>query len=142
MARCSYIICYSQTVVYAAKKKPHLKVMCGFSRRFDDSYRDAWIEMESGLIGRPSIFRSKTCDKLEPSGFFVAYAEFSGAIFVDYSFHDIDLALWFFGQDSMVKPVVASGPSSSSFVNTKITIVLLELSNSTTGRLRTCSVAG
>jgi myo-inositol 2-dehydrogenase / D-chiro-inositol 1-dehydrogenase len=83
--------------------------MCGFSRRFDDSYRDAWSKMDSGLIGRPSIFRSQTCDKLDPSGFFVAYAEFSGGIFVDCSIHDIDLALWFFGQDSRVKSVVASG---------------------------------
>jgi hypothetical protein len=55
----------SQTVVDAAQKKPHLKVMCGFSRRFDDSYRDAFQKMDSGLIGRPSILRSQTCDKLE-----------------------------------------------------------------------------
>ena len=96
-------------MVDAAQKKPHLKVMCGFSRRFDDSYRDAWEKMDSGLIGRPSIFRSQTCDMLDPSGFFVAYAEFSGGIFVDCSIHDIDLALWFFGQNSQVKSVVASG---------------------------------
>lgn len=101
--------CQSQSVVDAAKKKPQLKVMCGFSRRFDESYRDAWNKTDSGLIGRPSIFRSQTCDKLDPSGFFVAYAEFSGGIFVDCSIHDIDLALWFFGQDSMVKSVVSSG---------------------------------
>src|SRR6478735_1679575 len=75
--------------------------MCGFSRRFDASYRDA--------IGRPSVFRSQTCDKLDPSGFFVAYAEFSGGIFVDCNIHDIDLALWYFGQDSIVKSVVATG---------------------------------
>lgn len=99
----------SQSVVDAAKKHPHLKVMCGFSRRFDASYRDAHSKMEGGLIGRPSIFRSQTCDMLDPSGFFVAYAEFSGGIFVDCSIHDIDLALWFFGQDSQVKSVVASG---------------------------------
>lgn len=83
--------------------------MCGFSRRFDDSYRDAFAKMDAGVIGRPSIFRSQTCDKLDPSGFFVAYAEFSGGIFVDCSIHDIDLALWFFGQESTVKSVVASG---------------------------------
>ncbi|KAF5617016.1 myo-inositol 2-dehydrogenase [Fusarium sp. NRRL 52700] len=99
----------SQSVVDAAAKKPHLKVMCGFSRRFDASYRDAFDRMDSGAIGRPSVFRSQTCDKLDPSGFFVAYAEFSGGIFVDCNIHDIDLALWYFGQDSMVKSVVATG---------------------------------
>ncbi|KAF4345992.1 myo-inositol 2-dehydrogenase [Fusarium beomiforme] len=99
----------SQSVVDAAAKKPHLKVMCGFSRRFDASYRDAFDRMDSGVIGRPSILRSQTCDKLDPSGFFVAYAEFSGGIFVDCNIHDIDLALWYFGADSIVKSVVATG---------------------------------
>lgn len=83
--------------------------MCGFSRRFDASYRDAWQRMDEGALGRPSVFRSQTCDKLDPSGFFVDYAQFSGGIFVDCNIHDIDLALWFFGQDSMVKSVAAFG---------------------------------
>jgi len=65
--------------------------------------------MNAGDNGRASIFRSQTCDKFDPSGFFVAYAEFSGGIFVDCNIHDIDLALWFFGQDSAVKSVVAVG---------------------------------
>ncbi|KAF4451095.1 myo-inositol 2-dehydrogenase [Fusarium austroafricanum] len=99
----------SQSVVDAAAKKPHLKVMCGFSRRFDASYRDAFDRMDSGAIGRVSVFRSQTCDKLDPTGFFVAYAEFSGGIFVDCNIHDIDLSLWYFGQDSIVKSVVATG---------------------------------
>ncbi|KAI3329478.1 hypothetical protein F4824DRAFT_481991 [Ustulina deusta] len=99
----------SQSVVDAAQKKPHLKVMCGFSRRFDASYRQAYERMDQGAIGRASVLRSQTCDKLDPSGFFVAYAEFSGGIFVDCNIHDIDLALWYFGQDSVVKSVVAMG---------------------------------
>lgn len=99
----------SQSVVNVAKRYPHLKVMCGFSRRFDASYRDAFEKVESGMIGRPSVFRSQTCDKLDPSGFFVTYAESPGGIFVDCSIHDIDLALWFFGPDATVKSVVASG---------------------------------
>ncbi|KAF2721021.1 NAD(P)-binding protein [Polychaeton citri CBS 116435] len=102
----------SQSVVNAAKAKPHLKVMCGFSRRFDASYRDAFRRLDEGSIGRPSILRSQTCDKLDPSGFFVDYAEFSGGIFVDCNIHDIDLALWFFGQDSIVKSVCAWGTTS------------------------------
>ncbi|KAI5925578.1 hypothetical protein F4810DRAFT_659169 [Camillea tinctor] len=99
----------SQSVVDAAAQKPELKVMCGFSRRFDASYRQAWERMDSGAIGKPSVFRSQTCDKLDPSGFFVAYAEFSGGIFVDCNIHDIDLALWYFGQDSVIKSVTAIG---------------------------------
>lgn len=99
----------SQSVVDASKTKPHLKVLCGFSRRFDASYRDAFNRMDSGDIGRPSVFRSQTCDKLDPSGFFVEYAQFSGGIFVDCNIHDIDLALWYFGQDSIVKSVAAFG---------------------------------
>lgn len=103
----------SQTVVDAynksLKKNPAQKVICGFSRRFDASYRDAHKRLTSGAIGTPSVFRSQTADKLDPSGFFVAYAEFSGGIFVDCSIHDIDLALWFFGEDSKVKSVSAVG---------------------------------
>lgn len=99
----------SQSVVDAAKKRPDLKVMCGFSRRFDASYRDAWARMDRGDIGRPAIIRSQTCDKLDPSGFFVDYAQFSGGIFVDCNIHDIDLTLWFFGADSIVKSVYAVG---------------------------------
>ncbi|KAI0011021.1 hypothetical protein F4779DRAFT_626855 [Xylariaceae sp. FL0662B] len=99
----------SQSVVDAAQTKPRLKVMCGFSRRFDASYREARERVASGALGKASVFRSQTCDKLDPSGFFVAYAEFSGGIFVDCNIHDIDLALWFLGQDSAVKSVAASG---------------------------------
>lgn len=91
------------------KQYPSQKVICGFSRRFDASYRDAHEKMTAGLIGKPAVFRSQTCDKLDPSGFFVAYAQFSGGIFVDCSIHDIDLALWFFGEDSKVKSVSAVG---------------------------------
>jgi myo-inositol 2-dehydrogenase/D-chiro-inositol 1-dehydrogenase len=88
--------------------------MCGFSRRFDASYLSAHRAASSGTIGRPTILRSQTCDKYDPSGFFVAYAEFSGGIFVDCNIHDIDLALWFFTSPSSkqlprVKSVMAVG---------------------------------
>jgi myo-inositol 2-dehydrogenase/D-chiro-inositol 1-dehydrogenase len=105
--------------------------MCGFSRRFDASYVNAYNMTLNGDIGRPTILRSQTCDKYvaqppdslvqeykltynphryDPSGFFVAYAEFSGGIFVDCNIHDIDLALWYFSAESKGKtlPVVKS----------------------------------
>ncbi|XDG02376.1 hypothetical protein ABKA04_001991 [Annulohypoxylon sp. FPYF3050] len=96
-------------VVEAAKKAPHLKVMCGFSRRFDASYRDARDKIDRGLIGRPVVVRSQTCDKHDPSGFFVEYAAWSGGVFVDMTIHDIDLTLWFFGDDVTLKSVSAYG---------------------------------
>jgi myo-inositol 2-dehydrogenase/D-chiro-inositol 1-dehydrogenase len=83
--------------------------MCGFSRRFDSSYRDAHQKMTEGLIGRPSILRSQTCDKHDPSGFFVAYAAWSGGVFVDMAVHDIDLTLWFFGDEIIPKSISAHG---------------------------------
>lgn len=83
--------------------------MCGFSRRFDASYRDARARVAAGSIGTPAIFRSQTCDKLDPSGFFVRYSAQSGGIFVDCTIHDIDLALWFFGADTQPKSVYAVG---------------------------------
>lgn len=60
-----------QDVVNHAAKKPHLKVMCGFSRRFDASYRDVAEMIEAGKIGRPTILRSQTCDKHDPSGILI-----------------------------------------------------------------------
>ncbi|KAL4978288.1 hypothetical protein BDW66DRAFT_165054 [Aspergillus desertorum] len=96
-------------VVAAAKRRPHLKVMCGFSRRFDESYRAAYKKVENGLIGRPSILRSQTCDKHDPSGFYVEYASWSGGVFVDMAVHDIDLTLWFFGSDLIPKSISAYG---------------------------------
>lgn len=96
-------------MVEEARKRPDLKVMCGFSRRFDESYREAYRMMQEGKIGRPSIMRSQTCDKHDPSGFFVQYAAKSGGIFVDCNVHDIDLCLWFFGPDVQPKSISAHG---------------------------------
>ncbi|KAF2730002.1 NAD(P)-binding protein [Polyplosphaeria fusca] len=105
----------SEKVLAIARAHPHLKVMCGFSRRFDSSYLSAHASTTSGAIGRPTILRSQTCDKHDPSGFFVSYAQYSGGIFVDCNIHDIDLALWFFAPPASpsrfprVKSVVAVG---------------------------------
>jgi myo-inositol 2-dehydrogenase/D-chiro-inositol 1-dehydrogenase len=80
-----------------AAKHPELKVMIGFVRRFDASYQDAHKSIAAGVIGRPFLVRSETCDQNDPSGFFVKFAPTSGGIFVDMSVHDIDLARWLLG---------------------------------------------
>ncbi|KAK3720646.1 hypothetical protein LTR37_003695 [Vermiconidia calcicola] len=85
-----------QRVVDAAEKKPELKVMAAFSRRFDASYRDAAKKvLEDRAIGEPYMVRSQTCDLLDTTGFFVKYATRNGGIFVDCAIHDIDITLWY-----------------------------------------------
>jgi myo-inositol 2-dehydrogenase/D-chiro-inositol 1-dehydrogenase len=96
-----------------AARHPHIKLMCGFSRRFDASYRAAHARTLAGTIGRPTILRSQTCD-MAPADwtFFVEYSQHSGGIFVDCAIHDIDLALWFFSTSGALpkpKSVVAFG---------------------------------
>ncbi len=80
-----------------AARHPQLKVMIGYVRRFDASYQDAQKKIASGAIGRPFLVRSETCDRNDPSGFFVKFAPTSGGIFIDMSVHDIDLARWLLG---------------------------------------------
>lgn len=80
-----------------AAKRPDLKVMIGYVRRFDASYQDAQEKIAAGAIGAPFLVRSETCDRNDPSGFFVRFAPKSGGIFVDMSVHDADLARWLLG---------------------------------------------
>ena len=86
--------------------------MCGFTRRFDASYRQARQQVTSGLIGEPSFIRCQSCDKYDAGGFFVQYSALSGGIFVDMGIHDIDLTLWFLGEDTVPKAITASGSAT------------------------------
>ncbi|KAL1862116.1 hypothetical protein Plec18170_000940 [Paecilomyces lecythidis] len=87
----------AQSVIDAANKHPELKIMAGFSRRFDESYRDTARKIADKAIGEPFLVRSNTCDLLDETGFFVRYASRNGGIFVDCAIHDIDLSLWYLG---------------------------------------------
>lgn len=80
--------------------------MCGFSRRFDSSYRDSLSRVHRGDIGVPCIVRSQTCDRYDPSGYFVSYSAASGGIFVDCSIHDIDLSLMYFATGDSSSPTL------------------------------------
>jgi len=89
-------------------KHPRLKVMIGYSRRFDASYRDAYDKVRAGMIGKPFLVRSQNLDMNDPSGFFVRFAPTSGGIFLDCTVHDIDLARWLLGNPEPVR-VFATG---------------------------------
>jgi myo-inositol 2-dehydrogenase/D-chiro-inositol 1-dehydrogenase len=95
-------------VIEESVRFPDLRVMIGFVRRFDPSYRDAFAKVGQGVIGQPFMVRSQTCDKNDPDGFFVRFAPTSGGLFLDCSVHDIDLARWMLGNPRATR-VVASG---------------------------------
>src|ERR1700754_1559980 len=59
-----------ERVLGEAERRPHLQATIGFMRRFDPSYRDAYEKIHAGLIGRPFMVRSQTCDQNDPEGFF------------------------------------------------------------------------
>ena len=97
-----------ERVQQAAGRRPDLKVMIGYGRRFDPSYRDAYDKIQAGLIGAPFLVRSQNLDMNDPSGFFVRFAPTSGGIFLDCTVHDIDLARWFLGSPRPLR-VFAAG---------------------------------
>jgi myo-inositol 2-dehydrogenase/D-chiro-inositol 1-dehydrogenase len=98
-----------QRVEAEAALQPDLKVMIGFVRRFDTSFRHAHARIRQGHIGRPLMVRSHTFDKHDPSGYFVRYSQSSGGIFADMSVHDIDSARWLLGGPVSPSRVFASG---------------------------------
>ncbi len=74
------------------------RLMVGFTRRFDENYRDAVEKIRAGAIGSPVVIRSQGCEKLDDSPFMHSYvvnAARGGGFFVDSIIHDIDLALSF-----------------------------------------------
>ncbi|ODN74230.1 hypothetical protein L202_07675 [Cryptococcus amylolentus CBS 6039] len=92
----------SRDVVEETKKFPDLKVMVGFSRRFDESYREAYKMINTGKLGKPHLIKSATNDQYDPSGFFVSYAGASGGIYIDCGIHDIDCARWLLSTSSSI----------------------------------------
>ena len=94
-----------------AARHPQLTIMIGFVRRFDASYHDAQQKIAQGVIGKPYLVRSQTCDQNDPSGAFMRFAPTSGGIFLDCSVHDVDLARWLLGNPEP-KRVYASGTNA------------------------------
>jgi myo-inositol 2-dehydrogenase / D-chiro-inositol 1-dehydrogenase len=97
-----------ERVVEEARRYAGQQVTIGFMRRFDPSYHDAFEKVRAGVIGRPFLVRSQTCDLNDPDGFFVRFAPTSGGIFLDCTVHDIDVARWLLGKPRATR-VYAAG---------------------------------
>lgn len=84
-------------VTKACSKRPDVKLLIALSRRFDPSYRSAFMKLIDGDVGDAFLIKSATIDLFDPTGWFVPYSLKSGGIFIDCGIHDIDIARWFLG---------------------------------------------
>ncbi|KAI5239951.1 NAD-binding Rossmann fold oxidoreductase family protein [Aureobasidium subglaciale] len=101
-----------EELVAHAQQSPKAKMMVAFVRRFDANYQDAKARIQQNAIGRPVVIRSQGCEPLDTSPFYQQYLRDSGGIFIDTIIHDIDLSLFFFGDDAIPKSVCAMGVSA------------------------------
>lgn len=75
-----------------AARRAKVLLQVGFMRRYDPAYAEAHKRIEAGEIGTPIIFRSIGRDRQPPPLSF--YQSGSGALFVDSTIHEFDLARW------------------------------------------------
>lgn len=92
-----------------SQQYPHLKVACGFVRRFASVYREARKVIASGAIGDVITVRASTSDNYNPSEQFLEYIKGSGGVFVDCTIHDIDISLYLMGEDKTPETAYAVG---------------------------------
>jgi myo-inositol 2-dehydrogenase / D-chiro-inositol 1-dehydrogenase len=101
----------------AVAKASNTKIMCGFTRRFDDDYLSALQKIRQDAIGSPVVIRSQGLEKLDLSDFNRTYLLGAGKVsgfFLDSFIHDIDLSLAFMEADGQIpvpRSVCALGSS-------------------------------
>ena len=79
------------------------RVMVGFNRRFDPSFRDIRTRVEAGEVGTLEQLTIISRDPAPPPA---AYVATSGGLFRDMTIHDFDMACYFLGE---VVEVTATG---------------------------------
>jgi myo-inositol 2-dehydrogenase/D-chiro-inositol 1-dehydrogenase len=79
------------------------RVMVGFNRRFDPSFRDIRARVEAGELGPLEQLTIISRDPAPPPA---AYVATSGGLFRDMTIHDLDMARFFLGE---VVEVTATG---------------------------------
>ncbi len=80
----------------AAVKKAGVKLMVGFNRRFDPSFKRVHDLVAAGHVGEPHILRITSRDPAPPP---IAYVKVSGGIFLDMTIHDFDMARYLMGSE-------------------------------------------
>ncbi len=80
----------------AAVNKAGVKLMVGFNRRFDPSFKRVRDLVAAGELGEPHILRITSRDPAPPP---LAYVKVSGGIFLDMTIHDFDMARYLMGSE-------------------------------------------
>jgi myo-inositol 2-dehydrogenase/D-chiro-inositol 1-dehydrogenase len=112
-----------------AVEKAGVKLMVGFSRRFDHNHKKVHDTVASGKIGRPHIVKITSRD---PEGPLLSYIAVSGGIFMDMAIHDFDMARYLAGSE--VTEVMAYGtvniyPEYRMYNDVDTTAILLKFEN-------------
>lgn len=84
----------SMEILNILNKSQNLKLMLGFMRRFDLSYKIAKDKIDNGLIGDIIMIRSYTQDPIWNIKSAIKYGKYSGGQFYDMCIHDVDLIRW------------------------------------------------
>jgi myo-inositol 2-dehydrogenase/D-chiro-inositol 1-dehydrogenase len=81
-----------------------VKLMVGFNRRFDPSFKKARAMVAAGKVGTPHLLRISSRDPQPPPP---AYVKVSGGLFLDMMIHDFDMARYLMGEE--VTELMATG---------------------------------
>ncbi len=112
----------------AAVARAGVKLMVGFTRRFDPSFAKARQMIAEGKIGEPHLLRITSRDPQPPPP---SYVRGSGGLFLDMAIHDFDMARFLLGRE--VTEVSAHGAvlvdpaiGEAGDVDTAVTVLRFE----------------
>jgi len=81
----------------AAVGQAGVRLMVGFNRRFDPSFKKAKELVAAGRIGTPQLLRISSRDPQPPPP---EYVKVSGGLFLDMMIHDFDMARYLMGENA------------------------------------------
>ena len=118
----------------AAVKQAGVKLMVGFNRRYDKSFRRVYDIVHSGEIGRPCILSITNRDPDFPA---IEFLRVSGGMFLDMTIHDFDMARFQVGD---VEEVYAAGsallnPALEEFGDIDTNVLTLRFKNGAFGTI-------
>lgn len=80
---------------YETAEETGLTLVTGYTRRFDEAFRDVKRAVDKGVLGKLQCIKTTTRDSPKPSYTFLKAADSTGCnILADLGVHDIDMIVW------------------------------------------------